>query len=94
MPILSTTPELLAIDLRTYGEDGVATRIPSLDERTLQRIFERAGEYSVSPELAKPSGAGVLFAEALSRAAVEVVEGRARPLRWKRRKLKGIYPGV
>ena len=91
---MSTTPELLAIHLRTYGEDEAAAKIPALDEETLQRIFDRAGDYAVSDELAKPSGAGVLFAEALSRAAVEVIEGRPRRLRWRRRKLKGIYPGA
>lgn len=90
---LSTTPGLLVIDLRTYGEDEVAARISTLDNATLESIFVRAGEYAVSDEFAKPSGAGMLLAEALSRAAVEIVEGRARPLRWKRRKLKGIYPG-
>ena len=93
MPHLSTTPQLLAIHLRTYGEDEIAARIASLDSATLERIFERAGEYAFSAEFARPSGAGMLLAEALARAAVKVVEGSARPLRWKRRKLKGIYPG-
>ena len=93
MPILWTTRELLAIDLRTYGEDEVAATIAALDEATLTGVFERAGDLSVSDELATPSGAGVLLAKALSLAAVEVVEGEARPLRWRRRKLKGIYPG-
>ncbi len=92
MPV-STTRELLIIDLRTYGEDAVARAITDADADLLQQIFDRADLYLYSDEYAKPSGASPFLAEALSRAAVEIVEGAPRPLRWKRRKLKGIYPG-
>ena len=92
MPV-STTRELLVIDLRTYGEDAVAAAVVQASEETLQGIFDRADHYLYADEFAKPSGASPLLAEALSRAAVEIIEGGPRPLRWKRRKLKGIYPG-
>ena len=92
MPV-STTRELLVIDLRTYSENAVAAAIVGASEEILERIFDRADHYVYSDEFAKPSGASPFLAEALSRAAIEVIEGSPRPLRWKRRKLKGIYPG-
>lgn len=90
----STTRELLVIDLRTYGEDAVAAAVMQANEQTLEQIFERADHCLYADELAKPSGASPFLAEALSRAAVEVIEGRSRPLRWKRRRLKGSIPAA
>jgi hypothetical protein len=90
---VSTTRELLVVHLRTYGEEGAAAAIAVADENTLERIFDRADRYLYAEALAKTSGASPVLAEALARAAVEVIEGAPRPLRWKRRKLKGIYPG-
>jgi hypothetical protein len=92
MPV-ATSRELLIVDLRTYGEDAVATAVADADEAQLKQIFARADHYLYSDEFAKLSGASPIIAEALTRAAVEIVEGMPRPLRWKRRKLKGIYPG-
>jgi hypothetical protein len=91
MPV-ATTRELLAIHLRTYGEDAVADAVTNGDDGRLSRIFDRADHYLYSDEFATPSGASPLLAEALSRSAVEIIEGAPRPLRWKRRKLKGIHP--
>ena len=91
MPV-TTSRELLAIDLRTYGEDEVARRIGTLPEEQMERIFDRADDYLYDDENATPSGASPLLAWALSKAAVEVVEGNPRDLRWKRRKLKGVWP--
>ena len=78
--------ETLALDLRTYGEDKLAERIRSLDDDTLGRIQERADHYLYN-------GEHMLIARAVSLAAVEVLEEAPRELRWKRRKLKGIWPG-
>jgi len=91
MPV-QTSRELLAIDLRTYGEDDAADRIEGLSEADLPRVFERADHYLYDDRYATPSGASPFIAWALAMAAVEVIEGKARPLRWKRRKLKGIIP--
>jgi hypothetical protein len=88
-----TSRELLIVDLRTYGEDDIAVALEGADRERLQQIFDRADHYLYSDKFSKPSGASPLIAEALARAAVEIVEGTPRPLRWKRRKLKGIYPG-
>jgi hypothetical protein len=86
-------PALIAIDLRTYGEEDVADRITALSDEQLQRIYARTDHYLYSEKYAMPSGASPLIAWAVAMAAVEVIEGTERPLRWKRRKLKGIYPG-
>ena len=85
--------EGLAVDLRTYGEDELADQIAALPERKMTRIGERAYHYLYSDKYAKPSGDSPYLGWACAMAAVEVVEGRKRDLKWKRRKLKGIYPG-
>lgn len=84
---------MLAVDLRTYGEEELAAQVIGMSREQLQPVYDRAHHYLMAKEYATPSGASPLFSWALAMAAVEVVEGRARPLRWKRRKLKGIYPG-
>ncbi len=79
------TRELLAIDLRTYGEEALAAKVPDLTDDQMKRIGERAAENACT---------GMLLARAAALAAIEVLEGRPREPRWKRRKLKGIYPGA
>jgi hypothetical protein len=79
--------ELLAVNLRTYGEDELAARVPTIDDATLKRIWEVGGRCAYAPNVS-------LLAKASALAGVEVLEGAARPLNWKRRKLKGIWPGM
>jgi hypothetical protein len=86
-------PAMLAVDLRTYGEDDHADRVARMSREELQPVYDRAHQYLMSDDHATPSGASPLYSWCLAMAAVEVLEGSARPLRWKRRKLKGIYPG-
>jgi hypothetical protein len=85
--------DTLAIDLRTFGEDDLADRVPALGDADLARIWERADHYVYSDEHALKSGGSMLIGKALALAAVDVLEGASRDLRWKRRRLKGIYPG-
>jgi hypothetical protein len=85
--------ETLAIDLQTYGEDDLADRVLSVGDEDLKRIWERADHYVYSDEYALPSGASMLIGKALALATVDVLEDAPRELRWKRRRLKGIYPG-
>ena len=92
MPV-TRDPEFIAVDLRTYGEDNAAASVPGLSPDDLHRIYERADHYLYSDEFATPSGTSPYLAWAIAMAAVEIIEGKQRPLRWKRRKLKGIYPG-
>jgi len=75
------------------SEDDVATAIGNASDEQLSEIGERADHYVYSDEYATPSGASPLLPWALARAAVEVIEGAPRDLRWKRRRLQGIYPG-
>jgi hypothetical protein len=81
---LLVSRDRLARDLRAYGEDGVADQIAGLTEEQMALISERAGQYAVTPDT--PSGAGMLLAKAASLAAVEIIEGNARPLERTRRK--------
>ena len=85
--------DTLALDLRTYGENELAGRILAADDEVLRRIWTRADHYVYSDEHAFPSGASMLLAKAVALAAVDILEGSSRDLRWKRRRLKGIYPG-
>jgi hypothetical protein len=92
MPIIRSR-EMLAIDLRTYGEDGAAALIDRLSDAQLQQIYDRADHFLLDERYATPSGGSREYSWALSMAAIEVIEGSARDLRRKRRVLKGIYPG-
>lgn len=86
MTFISVSRELLEADLRTYGEDALAMRVSSLSDADMHKIGEIAGRYATT-------GGVALIDKALTLAAVEVLEGTARPLRRNRRRLKGIYPG-
>lgn len=94
MVYVNTTRYQLALDLRTYGEDQCASAVPQLTDEQMSRIGEIAGHLVSSPNTRTASGASMLLAKAVALAAVEVIEGKPRDLKWKRRKLKGIYPGV
>lgn len=49
MPSMVTVSrELLAVDLRTYGEEELAGRISGLTDVEMQRIGERAFDHSVT----------------------------------------------
>jgi len=63
--------------LLAYGESAVAARIPSISPDEMDRIADRADDYGAT---------NPLIAKALALAAVEVVEGRPRPLARARRK--------
>jgi len=61
-------------------------RVPALSDAEMQKIGEAAGRNATT-------GGLPLIAKALALAAVEFLEGKARPLKRTRRQLKGIYPG-
>jgi hypothetical protein len=87
MPV-STSRELLQADLRTYGEDELAARILTLSDAEMKQIGEVADRFLYAP------GKPPLLAKVVALAAVEVLEGVGRQLKRKRRRLKGIYPGM
>jgi hypothetical protein len=84
MPVI-VDRDTLAIDLRSYGEDELAYRVAELNDEELDRIHGRADDYLYGE-------ANGLIPKAVTLAAIEILEGTARQPRWKRRKLKGIYP--
>ena len=82
--VISLTREHLAVNLRTYGEDDLASRALTLTDEQMRRIGEIAFDHALT---------GMLLAKAVTLAAIEVLEGGPRLPKWSRRKLKGIYPG-
>ena len=78
---------MIADDLWLYGEEKLATRALALSDQELERMREIALRYAHVSD--KPSGAGMMISKAIALAAVEVMEGRPRPLtRTRRRPLK------
>lgn len=69
--------------LREHGEDELADRVPSITGDELQRIGELAACYAFS-ERAMATGGSMGGTRALSMAAVDVLEGTPRDLRWPR----------
>ena len=86
MTFISVSRELLQVDLRTYGEEELALRVPALTDAEMRKIGEAAGRNATT-------GGVRLIDKALALAAVEFLEGTSRPLKRNRRRLKGIYPG-
>jgi hypothetical protein len=74
----------IAEDLWAYGEDKLAPRAAELSDQELERMGELAGDWALRS--ATPSGRGMLLAKAIALAAVEVMEGRPRPLQRSRRR--------
>jgi hypothetical protein len=71
--------------LKTYGEDELAQQVLLIDEATRIEIGTKAWDYFSESSL---------LAYVMTRAAIAILEGKERKPKWKRRKLKGIYPGV
>jgi hypothetical protein len=67
----------LAAELRRYGEDAVASQVELLPNARLNSIYARGMRIAFK---------GTMILTALCLAAVEEVEGSARPLARKRRK--------
>ena len=67
----------LAADLRSYGEDSVASALEAATDDTVLSIAQRGIQISFT---------GENIPRSLCLAAVETIEGRLRPLARKRRK--------
>jgi hypothetical protein len=91
--LINTSREALTLALRSHGEDDCAGLVATLTDEQFRTIGERAGWYVLNAPSGRPGGGTIVLDTALALAAVEVVEGAGRELRWKRRRLKGIYPG-
>ncbi|GAB3651856.1 hypothetical protein GCM10027589_08950 [Actinocorallia lasiicapitis] len=82
--LINTNRERIRLDLLSYGEDRLAVLAADLTDGDLHRIGERATELTFS------TAQGRIYL-ALALAAVEVMEGDARPLKFSRRRIKGIW---
>lgn len=76
---VAATREDLRNELVAFGEDAVATKIAKLPKAKLSEIFRRAGELAAQTCTSS-------HGQALCLAAIEVVEGTARPLARRRRR--------
>jgi len=89
VPLIRTKREDPADDLWRFGEEALAERVTDagdVSEQQLVRIGAVAWKYASSDEYATPSGRGMMISKALAHAAVEVLEGRERPLARNRRR--------
>jgi hypothetical protein len=82
--LISTSRQVVKLDLLSYGEDELAARVRNLTDDELLKIGERAFQLTFA------AAKGKLYL-AVALAAVEVMEGTPRSLRLTRRKLKGIW---
>lgn len=84
---IHTTRESLAVILRSYGEEQLATLIPTLSDETFTKIGEVAAD-ALYTSPAMKDGSSIMIVKALALGAIQVLEGKQREPKWKRRKLK------
>jgi hypothetical protein len=85
--MLHVKRQTLARMLRSHGETELAERALSVTDDELKRIGELGGCYAFS-EYAMATGGSMGGARALSMAAIDVLEGTPRDLRWPRSELE------
>jgi hypothetical protein len=85
--MLHVKRQTLARMLRGHGENELAERALSITDDELRRIGELSGCYAFS-EHAMATGGSMGGARALSMAAIDVLEGAPRDLRWPRTELE------
>jgi hypothetical protein len=90
MPTITSLADLVWT-LLTYGEDDVAERAKAFTRAELGRVWQIADTHAATPS-GRKDGSGMLLAQALASAAVEVAEGGPRPLKWEHRKLDRERP--
>ena len=91
--MLSASAQTIAADLRQYGEDAAADWLLACTDEKLVRVCS-VGEWLLFNGPGRPSGGSMLFAKALSLAAVYVREGAPRELaRSRRRRLDETVGG-
>lgn len=75
--VATSNRKALAADLRSYGEDSVASALEAATDETVLSIAQRGIQISF---------VGENIPRSLCLAAVEIIEGQSRPLARKRRK--------
>ncbi len=90
MVLINTTRDVLIRALRAHGEEKAAALVPGLTEEQFRAIGERAGWNVYNVPSGRKDGRSIFLDTALALAALELLEGNSRALRWKRRRLKGL----
>jgi hypothetical protein len=85
--MLHVRRQTLARVLRSHGENELAERALSVTDDELARIGQLGGCYAFS-EYAMTTGGSMGGPRALSMAAIDVLEGTSRDLRWPRSELE------
>ena len=83
--MLYASAEVISSDLRQYGESATADWLLTCSDEELVRVCS-VGEWLLFNGPGRPSGGSMLFAKALSLAAVYVREGAPRDLARSRRR--------
>jgi len=89
--VINTTKDVLIRALRSHGEEEAAALVPGMTEEKFRAVGERAGWYVYNAPSGREDGSSIFLDTALALAAVELLEGNSRALRWKRRRLKVLY---
>jgi hypothetical protein len=78
---------LLQLALHAYGEDDLLERVRiGITRAQVEQIGRRSAELELTGDPARSDGSGFPADKALATAAVEVLEGAARPLARRRRR--------
>jgi hypothetical protein len=83
----------LARELWRYGEDDLWRRVLTASDATMEAIGARAEWHTFHGE-SRADGGSMLLDRAFALAAVEILEGRVRPLLRERRRSEKDFPGL
>ena len=90
--MILTSRASLAEALWSYGEDDLYKRIAQLTDSEMHVIGTRADEIVQQTPSRRTDGSSLYLAQGLALAAVEFLEGKARPLALSRRRASKDYP--
>jgi hypothetical protein len=92
MPVMWIERTHLARELWRYGEDDLWRRVLTASDAAMEAIGARAEWHTFHGE-SRADGGSMLLDRAFALAAVEILEGRARPLLRERRRSEKDFPG-
>jgi hypothetical protein len=84
-------PGPAAVFLRSWGEDEIAQRVAESSRSEIEAVCDAAAR-AIDRSRDEFGMATIGVDEAVARGAVELIEGEPRPLKRRRRRIKGIYP--
>ena len=80
------TRDFLCVALRSFGEDVLAERAKEIAQRDVDRVNARVEQLMWSDIHPSRRSVGLRISYSLALAGVEVLEGKGRPLRLRRRR--------